>query len=124
MAQDNQDSAPVSELLWKQKNTDNFFLAPLWGDSSSGLQDGLFSYQKSQFWRVLLWKISVYFMTIRSILRPLEILYGHLLYFVVIWYIFPRFGILDQEKSGNPAPVLLLTTLNYWNCLPNISLAS
>jgi hypothetical protein len=22
---------------------------------------------------------------------------------VVIWYIFPRFGILDQEKSGNPA---------------------
>jgi hypothetical protein len=21
---------------------------------------------------------------------------------VVIWYIFPRFGILDQEKSGNP----------------------
>jgi hypothetical protein len=29
MAQDNQDSAPVSELLWKQKNTDNFFLAPL-----------------------------------------------------------------------------------------------
>jgi hypothetical protein len=23
-------------------------------------------------------------------------------YFVVIWYIFPRFGILCQEKSGNP----------------------
>jgi hypothetical protein len=23
---------------------------------------------------------------------------------VVIWFIFPRFGILDQEKSGNPAP--------------------
>jgi hypothetical protein len=23
--------------------------------------------------------------------------------FVVIWYIFPRFGILYQEKSGNPA---------------------
>jgi hypothetical protein len=23
---------------------------------------------------------------------------------VVIWYIFPRFGILCQEKSGNPAP--------------------
>jgi hypothetical protein len=27
---------------------------------------------------------------------------GHLLQFVVIWYIFPRFGILYQEKSGNP----------------------
>jgi hypothetical protein len=35
-------------------------------------------------------------------LRPLEIFYGHLVYFVVIWYIFPHFGILDQEKSGNP----------------------
>jgi hypothetical protein len=42
--------------------------------------------------------------------------YGHLKYFtviwhilwpfgnvVVIWYIFPRFGILCQEKYGNPA---------------------
>jgi hypothetical protein len=26
----------------------------------------------------------------------------HLVYFVVIWHIFLRFGILDQEKSGNP----------------------
>jgi hypothetical protein len=26
-------------------------------------------------------------------------------YFVVIWYIFPRFGILDQVKSGNPVHV-------------------
>jgi hypothetical protein len=25
-----------------------------------------------------------------------------LVYFVVIWYIFPRFGTLYQEKSGNP----------------------
>jgi hypothetical protein len=40
-------------------------------------------------------------MTIWSILRPLEIFYGHLVYFVVIWYIFPPLGILDQEKSGN-----------------------
>jgi hypothetical protein len=44
------------------------------------------------------------------------IFYGHLEHFmliwyilwafgniVVIWYIFPRFGILCQEKSGNPA---------------------
>jgi hypothetical protein len=41
-------------------------------------------------------------MTIWSILQPLEIFYAHLVYFEVIWYIFPRFGILDQEKSGNP----------------------
>jgi hypothetical protein len=56
-----------------------------------------------KFWRVLLWKILVFFMTIWSILRPFEIFYGHFIYFVVIWYIFPCFGILDQEKSGNPA---------------------
>jgi hypothetical protein len=55
-----------------------------------------------KFWRVLQWKILVYFMTIWSILRPLEIFYGHLVYFVVVWYIFPSFGILYQEKSGNP----------------------
>jgi hypothetical protein len=41
-------------------------------------------------------------MTIWSNLRPLKILYGNLEYFVVIWYIFPRFGMLYQEKSGNP----------------------
>jgi hypothetical protein len=41
-------------------------------------------------------------MTIWSILLLLEMVYGHLVYFVVIWYIFSRFGILYQEKSGNP----------------------
>jgi hypothetical protein len=64
----------------------------------SGLPDGLFSNQKTtlgKFWRFLLWKILVYFMTIWSILWPLEIFYGHLVYFVVIWYIFPHFVILD-----------------------------
>jgi hypothetical protein len=55
-----------------------------------------------KFWRVLLWKIIVYFITIWSILRPLEKFYGHLVYFVVSWYIFPSFGILDQDKSGTP----------------------
>jgi hypothetical protein len=38
------------------------------------------------FWRVLHWKM-VYFMAIWSILRPLDIFYGHLVHFVVIWYI-------------------------------------
>jgi hypothetical protein len=38
------------------------------------------------------------FMEIWSILQPFGILYGHLLYFVVIWYIFPRFSMLRQEK--------------------------
>jgi hypothetical protein len=38
----------------------------------------------------------VYFTVIGSILWPFGI-------FVVIWYIFPRFGMLYQEKSANPA---------------------
>jgi hypothetical protein len=38
-----------------------------------------------------------------SISRPFDMyIYGHLVYFVVIWYIFHRFGMLYQEKSGNP----------------------
>jgi hypothetical protein len=45
-------------------------------------------------------------MAIWSILQPLEVFYGHLVYFVVFWYIFPGFGILHQEKSGNPAKQL------------------
>jgi hypothetical protein len=28
----------------------------------------------------------------------------HLAYFMVIWYIFYHFGMLHQEKSGNPGP--------------------
>jgi hypothetical protein len=55
-----------------------------------------------KFWGVLQWKILVYIMTIWSILLLLGIFYGHLVYFLIIWYIFPRFGILDREKSGNP----------------------
>jgi hypothetical protein len=30
------------------------------------------------------------------------IFYGHLVYFVAIWCLIPTFGILYQEKSGNP----------------------
>jgi hypothetical protein len=52
------------------------------------------------------YKKSWQIMTISFILRPLEIFYGHLVHFVVIWYNFPRFGILDQEKSGNPGAVV------------------
>jgi hypothetical protein len=44
----------------------------------------------------------VYFMDIWSILQPIDIFYGHLVYFVVICYIFPHVGILYEEKSGNP----------------------
>jgi hypothetical protein len=35
-------------------------------------------------------------------LWPFGIYYGHLVIFVLIWFIFPCFGILCKEKSGNP----------------------
>jgi hypothetical protein len=41
-------------------------------------------------------------MVIWSILRPFGVFYDHLVHFVFIWYIFPAFGIMYQEKSGNP----------------------
>jgi hypothetical protein len=36
------------------------------------------------------------------ILRSSGKWYVHLVYFVVNWYIFARFGMLYREKSGNP----------------------
>jgi hypothetical protein len=57
-----------------------------------------------KFWRVLLWEILVYFYdhlvyftAIGNIFWPFGIYCG-----IYIWYIFPRFGIFYQEKSGNP----------------------
>jgi hypothetical protein len=44
-----------------------------------------------------------HFVCIRPILLPIGIFYTHLVYFMVIWYISPHFGMLYQEKSGNPA---------------------
>jgi hypothetical protein len=45
------------------------------------------------------------------IIRPFGLFHGYLVYFVAIWHIlllficiyFSRFGMLYQEKSGNPA---------------------
>jgi hypothetical protein len=36
-------------------------------------------------------------------LEPVGIFYGNLVLYVVIWFIFPRFGMLYKEKSGIPA---------------------
>jgi hypothetical protein len=48
------------------------------------------------------WKMFIYFMYICNILRTLGILHDHLVNFVFIWYILSGFGIMYQEKSGNP----------------------
>jgi hypothetical protein len=64
-----------------------------------------FQTQKSQFGHILeglTMEDAGNFLDIWSILRPFDIFYGHLVCFLVIWYIFPHFGILYQEKSGNP----------------------
>jgi hypothetical protein len=34
-------------------------------------------------------------------MEEVGLFYGHLIYFMDIWYILPRFGIIYREKSGN-----------------------
>jgi hypothetical protein len=48
-----------------------------------------------RLWRVLQWKMFLYFMSIWSIFRPFGIFSPSLVHFT-------RFGLLYQEKSGNP----------------------
>jgi hypothetical protein len=70
------------------------------------LPDGILSNQKSQFGKILeglaMEDVGI-FMTFLSILWPNGSFNGHLVHFVAIWYIFPLFGILHREKTGNPA---------------------
>jgi hypothetical protein len=54
------------------------------------------------FWRALEWYMLVYFMAIWYSLRQFGVFYSNLVYFAVIWCISSRFGMLLQEKSGNP----------------------
>jgi hypothetical protein len=55
-------------------------------------------------------------MAIWSVLQPFGIFCGHLEHFMVIWYIFPRFGMLHQEKSGNPG-VQIIFIFFLFHCL-------
>jgi hypothetical protein len=65
-------------------------IEPLW---QVRLPDSIFSNQKSQFG---------YILKGRGI-KKVGIFYGYLAYFAVIWYVFPHFSMLYQEKSDNPA---------------------
>jgi hypothetical protein len=89
---------PYCVYVGKVKNRENH--------ADQGCQMVYFQTQNpnlDKFWRVLQWKMLVYFMALLSILRPFGIfLYGHLVFFMAIWYIFPSFGILYKDKSGNP----------------------
>jgi hypothetical protein len=58
-----------------------------------------------KFWRVLQWKILVgifYGYIFGQFSVHLVYFITRLVYFMVIWYMFPVFGIFYHEKSGNP----------------------
>jgi hypothetical protein len=82
-----------------------FVLSDADGRPDQGCQMVCFQTQNpnlGKFLRVLDWKILIYLMAIWNILWRFGIFYGHLVRFVFIWYTFSRFGIMYQEKSGNP----------------------
>jgi hypothetical protein len=56
-------------------------------------------------------------MAIFYILRPIGNFRGHSVHFVVIWYIFSRFGMLYQEKSGNPGSNVCIGVKKVWHQL-------
>jgi hypothetical protein len=62
------------------------------------------------YWSALDWNTLVYFTAVWSTLRIFGILFGDLVHFVFIWYIFSSFGIMQQEKSGNPECLPIFTT--------------
>jgi hypothetical protein len=69
------------------------------------------------FWRALEWKSLVYYLAMWNILRPFGTFYGPL---VIQWPfgIFPppRFGIMCQEKSGNPGSSWTRKKTFFVNC--------
>jgi hypothetical protein len=71
------------------------------------LPDGIVADQKSQVGNILeglgMDNVGI-FWAILNCLRSLDIFYGPWVQFVKIWYMFSRFGMLYQAKSGNPAP--------------------
>jgi hypothetical protein len=89
--------------------------------SEAGLPEGLFSNQNSRFGSILeslrLENVDIfhgqleylmafccddfiyYFRLFQTIL-----FYDNWVHFVFIWYIFSGFGLMNQEKSGNPVP--------------------
>jgi hypothetical protein len=73
--------------------------------SSQGCQMVCFQTQNpnlGKFWRALDWNMFMYFIAVLNILWRFGIFYDHLVHFVFILYIFSGFGIMYQEKSGNP----------------------
>jgi hypothetical protein len=51
----------------------------------------------SHFWRILQWKMLVYFTDIWCILQTFGIFDGHLVYLMDIWYILQTFGLFYRH---------------------------
>jgi hypothetical protein len=95
----------LSEKKQKQKTDKMLFAASGFQTLVHGCQMLYFQTKNSNlgsFWRALQFKMLVYIKDIYSLLRPFDIFYAHLVYFVLILYIFLCVGKLYQEKSGNP----------------------
>jgi hypothetical protein len=66
----------------------------------TGLPDGLFSDQKSLIWFFVgleMENLGI-FMAISVLLSPLGVFYLNLVYFVIIWYIFPPFWYIVSKN--------------------------
>jgi hypothetical protein len=65
-----------------------------------------------KFWKVLKWKLLVYFIALWFVLQPFGIYYCCLVYFIVVWYIFGSFGIFSLfwciVKTKNLATLFLI----------------
>jgi hypothetical protein len=97
---------------WRERGTQSWlhvsFITPAGGINKKKP----FTHTRVARWSVLKPKIPIWVNFVGPqngkcwyILCSLGVVYSHLVYFgnvVVLWYIFPRFGILCQEKSGNP----------------------
>jgi hypothetical protein len=84
------------------QNVENFFLTFKNLDKvNPGLPDGMFSNQKSHIGKILeglaIEDVGI-FMTIWNILWPFDIIYGRLVQFVVIWYIFSLWFVLTMKN--------------------------
>jgi hypothetical protein len=83
------------------------------GLSEPGLPDGKFSKRNpylGKFWWAIEYKILVYYMNIMEYFTYIWYILWPIGNIVVIWYIFYRFGILCQDKSGNPVTSVRLCT--------------
>jgi hypothetical protein len=73
------------------------------------LPDGIFVNQKSQFVKILesfaMVDVVIFYgfcSILPTYVHLMYTFYGHLVYFMPVWHIFQRLGMLYQVKSGNP----------------------